>query len=248
MRNRLILLLINIFASCILLSAQEVHSYELNVGDFDRLVVDDGINVEYYSSEDSVGIAKYVASKAVADHLIFDSSKEGRLLIQKAFHGDGELTDSLPTVKVYSRFLTRVQNNGDSTVTVARVASTPEFKGTVIGNGTLIIRDIHCTRFSGSIKTGNGQLVVTGVCDKATYNNTGVGNIQADGLKCNEASCRYFGTGTTGVWVLDTLIIKGMFPGKLYYKGDPKKIKNYSMGVKLYPIDANGVIHEPEGE
>lgn len=238
------LLLLSVFTFCGV-RAEDVHNYELKVGDFDRLVVDDGINVEYYSTEDSVGIARYEATKAVADHLIFDSSKEGRLLIQKAFHGENEMVDSLPTVKVYSRFLTRVQNNGDSTVTVMRIASIPEFKATVIGNGTIIVRDIHCSAFYGSIKTGNGQLVVTGVCNKGSFNNTGIGNIQADGLKCNEASCRFFGTGTTGVYVLDTLIVKGMFPGKLYYKGDPAKIKNYSMGVKLYPIDAGGNILEP---
>lgn len=231
-------------ATFVAMTAEETNRYELNVGDFDRLVVDDGINVEYYSSEDSAGIATYVTSKRIADHLIFDTSKAGRLLIQKSFHGEGELVDSLPTVKLYSRFLTRVQNNGDSTITVAKVASTPEFKATVMGNGSLVVRDIHCSRFSGSIKTGNGQLVVTGVCDKATFNNTGVGNIQADGLKCNEASCRFFGTGTTGVWVLDTMIIKGMFPGKLYYKGEPARIKNYSMGVKLFPMDADGTIRE----
>lgn len=243
MRYRFIPLILSVFTLCLAATAEQMHTYELKVGDFDRLVVDDGINVEYYSSEDSVGIATYVASKQVADHLIFDSSKEGRLLIQKDFHGEDELKDSLPTVRVYSRFLTRVQNNGDSTVTVGRVASTPEFRATVIGNGTIVVRDIHCSRFSGAIKTGNGQLVVSGVCDKASFNNTGVGNIQADGLKCNEASCRYFGTGTTGVYVTETLVVKGMFPGKLYYKGDPEKIKNYSMGVKLFPIDADGNIH-----
>lgn len=245
MTRRFLILLTAILALCSPVAAEQTHRYELNVGDFDRLVVDDGINVEYASTEDSVGTATYVASKRVADHLIFDTSKPGRLLIQKAFHGEGELVDSLPTVKVYSRFLTRVQNNGDSTVTVLRVASTPEFKATVIGNGTIVVRDIHCSRFSGAIKTGNGQLVVTGVCDKASFNNTGVGNIQADGLKSNEVSCRFFGTGTTGVWALQTLIVKGMFPGNLYYKGDPAKIKNYSMGVKLCPIDADGTIHEP---
>lgn len=243
MKRRILYTIAILFSLVNSLSAEEVHRYELKVGDFDRLVVDDGINVEYFSTEDSVGIAVYEATKQVADHLIFDSSKDGRLLIQKQFHGDGELTDGLPTVKVYSRFLTRVQNNGDSTVSVLRVSNTPEFKATVMGNGTVIVNDIHCTRLAGSIKTGHGQLLITGVCDKATFNNTGVGSIQADGLKCNEASCRFFGTGTTGVWALNTLIVKGMFAGKLYYKGTPAKLKNYSMGVKMFSIDADGKIH-----
>lgn len=217
----------------------DVNNYELKVGDFNRLTVEDGINVEYVCSEDSAGIATYTATHEVADHLIFDSSKKGRLVIQKQFHGEGELVEGLPVVRVYSKFLTSVKNSGDSTLKVISVAACPEFKATVIGNGRIVIKDLHCNKFDGSIKTGNGQLVVSGKCDKAVFNNTGVGSIQADGLEALEASCRFFGTGTTGVWATGTLIIKGMFPGKLYYKGIPQKIKNYSMGVKIFSMDGN---------
>lgn len=226
------------------LLAQEVHHYELKVGDFNRLVVDDGINVEYNCSEDSTGLAVYETSRAVADQLIFDFSKKGRLMIQKQFHGEGELTKGLPVVKVYSNFLSQVQNNGDSTVIVMSVAACPEFKASVIGNGRLVIKDIHANKFDGAIKTGNGQLVVSGKCDQASFSNTGVGSIQADNLEANEVSCRFFGTGTTGVWAKERLTIKGMFPGKLYYKGNPEKVKNYSMGVKVFRMDDNGHISE----
>lgn len=218
-------------------SAAEIKHYELKVGDFSHLSVEDGINVEYYCSPDSAGIALFDAPKAIADHIIFDSSKEGKLLIQKAFHGKDELSHNLPTVKVYSRFLSRVQNSGDSTVRVMTVAPTDEFKATVIGNGRLVIKGLECTKFDGAIKTGNGHLVVNGRCDRATLSNTGVGNIQADNLTARNASCRFFGTGTTGVNATEQLVIKGMFPGKLYYRGKPAKMRNYSMGVKIYSID-----------
>ena len=217
--------------------AAEIKHYELKVGDFSHLSVEDGINVEYYCSPDSAGMALFDAPKAIADHIIFDSSKEGKLLIQKAFHGKDELSHNLPTVKVYSRFLSRVQNSGDSTVRVMTVAPTDEFKATVIGNGRLVIKGLECTKFDGAIKTGNGNLVVNGRCDRATLSNTGVGNIQADNLTARNASCRFFGTGTTGVNAIEQLGIKGMFPGKLYYRGKPAKMKNYSMGVKIYSID-----------
>ncbi|MDE6360492.1 MAG: DUF2807 domain-containing protein [Muribaculaceae bacterium] len=226
------------------LAAQEVHRYELKVGDFNRLVVDDGINVEYRCSEDSAGLAVYETTRAVADQLIFDFSKKGRLMVQKQFHGEGELTEGLPVVKVYSKFLSQVQNNGDSTVIVASVAACPEFKATVIGNGRLVIKDIHATKFEGAIKTGNGQLVVSGKCDQASFSNTGVGSVQADNLEAADVSCRFFGTGTTGVWATESLTIKGMFPGKLYYKGNPAKVRNYSMGVKIFHMDAEGKITE----
>lgn len=211
--------------------------YELKVGDFSHLSVVDGINVEYRCSEDSAGLAVFETSKAIADQLIFDSSKEGKLTIEKQFHSEGQLVKDLPVVKVYSKFLTQVKNSGDSTLIVVSVAPCPDFKAVTIGNGRVVVHNISCRKFDGAIKTGNGQLVVNGKCDNAVLSNTGVGSIQADALQAGTVSCRFFGTGTTGVWVTDTLIIKGMFPGKLYYRGTPKKIKNYSMGVKIYPMD-----------
>ncbi|MDE7142663.1 MAG: hypothetical protein K2O33_07215 [Muribaculaceae bacterium] len=36
----------------------------------------------------------------------------------------------------------------------------------------------------------------------------------------------------------ESLGIKGMIPVKLYYKGEPKKLRNYAMGVKLFPLDS----------
>jgi hypothetical protein len=218
-------------------SAADVNRYELNVGDFTTLAVDDNVNVVYKCSTDSAGLAVYDATKEAADKLIFDLSKKGRLLIQTNFLTEEEKQIPLPVVTVYSKFLSRVQNSGDSTLKVVSVAACPEFKAAVIGNGNVVIKDINCTKFHGSIKTGNGQLIVTGKCDSAALNNTGVGSIQADGLEAKDASCRFFGTGTTGVWATDTLSIKGMFPGKLYYKVAPKKIRNYSMGVKVYSMD-----------
>lgn len=233
-----------LLGSMVAMVSQEVHRYELKVGDFNRLVVDDGINVEYACHEDSAGIAVYECGRAIADQLIFDYSKKGRLMIQKQFHGEGELCDGLPVVRVYSKFLNQVQNNGDSTLIVLSVAACPEFKATVIGNGRLVIKDIHANKFSGAIKTGNGQLVVSGKCDEAVFSNTGVGSVQADNLEADDVSCRFFGTGTTGVWAVDRLSIKGMFPGKLYYKGNPSKVRNYSMGVKIFRMDADGNITE----
>lgn len=226
----------------------ETNRYILDVGDFDRLQVEDGINVVYKCSEDSAGMAVYETTKLIADQLIFDFSKKGRLLIQKQFHERFDLGDGLPTVYVYSRFLTRAENTGDSTLVVASVAPCPEFKAVVIGNGRLVVRNISCTKFDGSIKTGNGQLVVTGSADKAVFNNTGVGSIQADGLQAKNVSCRFFGTGTTGVWATDILSIKGMFPGKLYYKGSPSKVRNYSLGVKVTHIREDGTFEESGSE
>lgn len=214
-----------------------VSKYELNVKDFSQLVVDDGINVEYKSSDEMAGMAVFETTKRVADKIIFDNNNKGRLMIQKAFHEDGKMQDGLPTITVYSRFLKEVKNNGDSTLRVLSMRPTMEFKATVVGNGRVVVRDIDCSKFDGAIKTGNGTLVVTGKCESAVLNNTGTGAIQADELEAVNVSCRFLGTGTTGCWATDVLTIKGVMAGKLYYRNTPKRIRNYSVGVKIYSLE-----------
>jgi len=211
--------------------------YELKVKDFSTLVVEDGFNVEYMCSEDSAGLAVFRASKSVADKIIFSNNNKGKLHIQKAFHEEEEMVKNLPVIKVYSKFLKEVKNEGDSTVMVLKMRPTAEFKAIVIGNGRLVIRNVECTKFDGAIKTGNGTLVATGRCEKAVLSNTGTGAIQADSLEAKEVSCRFFGTGTTGCWATDVLTVKGVMAGKLYYRNKPARIRNYAVGVKIYSLE-----------
>lgn len=238
---RLIRILLSLCAVAVSMAATAeelvLSRYELSVGDFTELSVVDGLNVNYKCNPDSAGTIVFETTAAVADQILFENNKKGRLSIEKQFHAENEMVWGLPDIMVYSRFLTSVTNSGDSTVRVISVKPTINFKATVIGNGRLIVSDIDCVKFDGSIKTGNGTLVASGRCDEASLVNTGVGAIQADRLQAQNATCRFFGSGTTGVWATDSLIIKGMFPGKLYYKGEPKKLKNYAMGVKLFPLD-----------
>ncbi len=212
--------------------------YELSVGDFTELSVVDGLNVNYKCDPDSAGTIVFETTAEIADQILFENNKKGKLSIEKQFHAEDEMVWGLPDITVYSRFLRSVSNSGDSTVRVLTVKPTINFKATVIGNGRLIITDIDCVKFDGAIKTGNGTLVASGRCDEASLVNTGVGAIQADRLRADAATCRFFGSGTTGVWATKSLIVKGMFPGKLYYKGVPEKLKNYAMGVKLYPLES----------
>ena len=209
--------------------------YELKVSEFTHLNVVDGFNVEYHCSNDSAGMVSFVATDSVASQILFGSNGKGKLTIEKAFHAEGEMQQGLPVVHVYSRFLNEVTNSGDSLVRVHSPKPTPKFKATLIGNGKLAVRGLDCSKVEGAIKTGNGTLTLAGECKEVALGNTGVGVIIADGLKAEKASCKFFGKGTTGVWAVKELVVKGMFPGKLYYKGSPD-IRNYSVGVKLMPI------------
>lgn len=229
-----------VVAAANVVSAEPVDRYELKVGDFTELNVVDGINVVYKCSEDSAGVAVFSTGKDIADQIIFENNNKGKLKIEKKFHNEDELKSGLPVIWVYSKFLNGVQNSGDSTVVVQKIMPTAKVNATVIGNGTLIIRDVDCNRFDGAIKTGRGQLVVSGKCDNANFSNVGVGAIQADQLEAQNVSCRFLGTGTIGVWPVASLTVKGMMAGKLYYKGTPKKMTNYSAGPKIISLDSIG--------
>ena len=218
-------------------TAQTAKKYEVKVGDFTSLDIENSYNVDYKCSHDSAGLAVFVTTPDLADKIIFENNNKGKLSIEKPFRPEGDLDNGLPTITVYSRVLKDVRNAGDSTVRVINVRPTMEIKATVIGNGRLVVRDIECEKIDGSIKTGNGTLVLSGKCDNATLSNTGIGTIQADNLEAKKVSAHFFGTGTTGCWATELLKIKGVMAGKLYYRGKPEKIKNYSMGVKIYTLE-----------
>lgn len=211
--------------------------YELNMGDFTHLNVVDGLNVVYHVQPDSAGIVSFVTTKDIASNILFSNNNKGKLTIEKSFHPEDSMKVGLPVVHVYGNFLTDVTNAGDSTVRVIAPKSVPKFNASLIGNGRLVVRDVDCEKLEAAIKTGNGTLTVTGRCKDANLKNTGVGTISADGLKAEKATCRFFGKGTTGVWAEKSLTVKGMFPGKVYYKGKPEKIHNYAAGVKVIPLE-----------
>lgn len=231
---------------CVAMGADNVKSYHVNVGDFSQLEVEDGFNVEYRSDDDKAGTAEFSTTKDIADKIIFENNKKGKLSIQKAFYEGDEMASNLPVITVYSKFIKDIRNCGDSTVRATEVRPTIEIKGSVVGNGRLVLRNIDCSKFSGAIKTGNGTLVVEGKCDEAVLSNTGTGAIQADNLEAKNVSCHFFGTGTTGCWATKLLKIKGMMAGKLYYRDEPERIKNYSMGVKIYSLDGREWTGETE--
>lgn len=216
------------------LYAEELSRYELEVNDFTELKVVHGVNVNYVCNPDSAGRAVFIASDKYASLLIFNNTKD-RLEIQLAT--GGATMKNLPTVTVYSKFLSKVENSGDSTVRVMSVASCPKFKARLIGNGKIIVKGLDVTEMDGSIDTGNGQLVIYGKCDKAKLSCTGTGTIQADELVAGDTNCRMYGTGTIGCQALQSLSVSGMASGKVYYKGNPQQIKTRSVGVKLIPLD-----------
>lgn len=220
--------------ACTMTVSAQSAQYKLEVGDFSDLKVTDGINVEYYASTDSAGIAYFECDKSIADMLMFTNSKN-TLNIQLA--SDGQVIKNLPTIKVYSMTLQKVENSGDSTLRVCRTIPVRDFSATIIGNGSLVVMNLQAHKADGNIKTGSGHLVLNGKTRQANLKNVGTGTIEASGLISEDTKCNILGTGNIDCNASASLSIKGAGSGKVFYGGTPSKISNHSIGIKAISID-----------
>lgn len=215
-------------------SATGLVKYELKVNEFHELKVVDAIRVIYSSKPDSAGMAVFTCLPAQASAMIFNN-KNGKLSMQISTESVG--SKNLPVVYVYSSYLNKIENSGDSLVKAVSVADCPKFSATLIGNGRLAVPKVNATEVNASIVTGNGTLVVGGKCQRANIKFMGTGVIQADELEAVDVSIKSGGTGSIGVWAQKNLSV-GLGAGstKIYYKGNPE-IKNRSIGVKVLPLE-----------
>lgn len=211
-------------------TAQTLQHHTVKVGDFAHLSVNNSINVDYRSNPDSAGIAVFDVPAQLSNCVVFDNNGNGKLTITVDVP-DGVFPVVIPTVTVYSRSLDKVVNMGDSTVRAFNVVTGRTLKARLEGNGRLSLRDINAHEVGASVFTGRGQLAVTGKCDKANLSCTGVGAIQADGLRAEKATVTINGTGSVGCYAAEELVIKGIGTGTVYYSGNPAKVKNRGIGV-----------------
>ncbi|MCM1075803.1 MAG: DUF2807 domain-containing protein [Bacteroides sp.] len=212
----------------------ELVKYELNVSEFHELKVVDGLNVVYSCNPDSAGLAVFTCPSSQASAFIF-KNKKGKLSMQLSTESVG--TTNLPVIHVYSTYLTRVENSGDSLVKVQNIAQGPKFTAKLIGNGRLVVRDVVATEVGASLATGRGTIVISGKCGHANFSFAGTGVIQADELEAQTASVKATGTGSIGLWAVKSFSIMGTGSTKVYFKGNPE-IKNRSLGIKTFPLDA----------
>lgn len=215
------------------LSQAYAETYSLNMGEFSRLKVIDGINVDYHCSKDSAGIVTFECDNSDAASLIGMSNRDQELTL--SYTTTGQTRTGLPTVKVYSSFLTKVENSGDSLVRVMSVVPCPNFSVSQIGNGRVVVRDISATRVRAKINTGNGNIVLYGKCDEAVLNMTGTGILQADGLDATTVKVSAYGTGSVGCHPAELLKIHGIGSTRVYYRGTPL-VRNRAVGVKVEQI------------
>lgn len=220
-------------ASALAAYAAEPAEYRLEVQDFSELKVTDGINVDYCCSADSAGWVYFTTSPEIAQNLLFSNNK-ACLTIQLAEIPD--TTTQLPVIKVYSSTLGKVENSGDSTLRVVSAMPVPSFKARLVGNGTLIVRQIRATSVDAGITTGCGHLVISGTAARTKLTNVGTGPLEAGALKSQRVKVMAFGTGAIDCCATESLSVYGAGSCTVHYDGNPEKITNRSIGVKLVEI------------
>ncbi len=213
--------------------AEEAADYRLDVHDFDQLKVTDAINVEYYCSEDSAGWAYFTCPPSVAEHLLFSNNKS-QLHIQVDLLQP--VADDLPTLRVYSRTLSKVENSADCRITVTDPQPVQNFKARIVGNGMIVIKGLEAGSVDAGINTGKGHMVISGKASRVKLSNVGTGPMEAGALQGASVKVVLLGTGNVDCWATESLSVYGAGSGKIYYVGKPQKIVNRSLGVKAIEV------------
>lgn len=210
-----------------------VAPYSLNIKEFNELKVVDGINVEYFCDASKAGTVEFESTPDVASAIIFEPNGKGKLEIKLASRD--EKYDNLPVVRVYSTFLTKVENSGDSTVNVVTVAPSASFEARLVGNGRLMVRDIQSPRVQIKLSTGKGKITAAGKCESLKIRLTGTGEINAFDLAAADVECALLGTGWIKCSASEDLKVNGAGTGTVTFKGNPiTRVKALSVKVKRF--------------
>lgn len=212
-------------------AAPRVREYSLNVGQFDRIKVDDNVNVIYRCLPDSTGIAVYRGEEDFCDSFILTNNK-GELRVQVTTEDVNK--PGMPVLYLYSDFLVQVENSSDFTLTVDSPAPAPQFKAVQMGNGAIQVQNVRSTKVIAVLNTGNGNISVSGKCEEAQLKMIGTGMISADHLMAQNVKCMILGSGSIGCWPVQSLESRGLGSTKIYYRGDPAITKKG--GGKLFQL------------
>lgn len=227
--------LIALLAATSLLAAAK--PLQLKVDDFMELKVSGRLNVEYRNVPDSAGIVIIDGPDEQQFSWVEVTGKGKKAHLALKIPDDvATVGQPLPSVTVYSSYLTRVTNEGDSTVRVLTTANVAEFSAQVIGNGRLGVHAINAGNVTASLLAGRGIVALTGKCTSLSLRLNGTGVIQADALRSQDASVWVTGTGRVGVWADKTLSVKGVGSATVYVVGTPE-LKKKAPGVKVQPIE-----------
>lgn len=217
--------------------SQEIETFTVETGQFDKLKIEDDINVIYRCLADSTGFARYQGEKKFENFFNFKTKGDGTLRV--SFANPYANNNFVPTLYVYSDFLISVENSSSASLSVENLEPCAEFKATQVGNGTISVDNIKANKVSAFLNTGKGNIFLSGSCLNATFKIVGTGQIGADLLKVQNVQCQTLGNGTIGCWVTESLTVNGLGSTKVYYKGHPSIKKAGTAKVFELPSEEN---------
>ena len=198
--------------------------YVVEVGKFSKLEIPNNLTVVYRCHPDSVGKARYECPDMLAGAVMFSNSGNGSLKVQIS----PDFIDRehmLPVIYVYSEFLSEVVSSSERRVSVYSPARCSQFKGVLMGNGTLDLHGLDCDKAVGVLASGNGTVILRGKCDSALLKLTGTGRVDAFGMDAGDVVCQTLGTGDITCRFSKSLVQKGLGSTTIHYKGDPGKVR-----------------------
>lgn len=216
------------------MKSEKTTTYTTYCGPFDKIEVTDNVNVIYECRQDSSGYLTYTGAHRFADAFILNNHK-GKLKIQ--VNTEDVNDPELPTIHVYSNFLTSIENSSVMKIEAKSIEPCPNLNIKQIGNGTISVDGVNCDRLKASLATGNGTIAITGTAQDAKYVMVGAGTIQADLLKAATVKCTIIGAGAIGCWPTESINVKGLGSTKVYYRGDP--VVKKGPGLKLFRLEEN---------
>lgn len=221
---------------CSLCSLAQTHRYEIRTGNFTAIKLYDNVNVRYRCVPDSAGMAVFDAPGKLADKYLFTVTPKGELKIQ--LEPEYAERKDMPTVTVYSNFLTYAENSSENTLEIISPAPAAEFKCKLVGNGCIKVSGLDCMQVYGTISTGNGRIELSGKCTDFKARMVGTGFIQADGLTAENVTCRIMGTGSICCAPTKELKVRGIGTTRIYYSATPDLMINKKGGGRLFPISS----------
>lgn len=213
------MILVALLVASVSASAEQ---FKIPVGEFSELVLNDKLDVVYSTNPDSVGLVAFETKPAYASYIMTECNK-GKLKIQ--ISPDAQEVEDLPTVYVYSTFLSKVENWRNGSVTVKEIKPASKITLSTQGNGRITAAGLDATSVSLKVQSGKGFIKVSGKCRSLEIVNVGTGTVDAYDVAAEEVECRLTGTGSAYCSPLSKLKIRGIGTGKVYYRGNPEKIE-----------------------
>ncbi|MGN0236981.1 MAG: GIN domain-containing protein [Lepagella sp.] len=220
--------------------ATSARQYLYEVGPFDKISQRGSLNIVYRACADSVGMVVYDSDVDFSEAIEVSNNKGSLMIKEVVEHGMG----TVPTIYIYSDYITQIKNEGEGTIYADMPASVPTFSASLLGNGKIVCNDINTSLLKASVTAGNGIIVLRGTCKNASYRLASAGVIQADELKANTVKCNVAGTGSIGCYPLTSLDVRGIGTTKVYYVGNPT-IKKVG-GCKILPINEMDITTEDQ--